>query len=390
MWRSNAAFASLATFPLVAAGGFWYLPVVDETAFRDLVSGKRRGPAAAGLRGLLWLMQWPYRAAVGARNFVYRTRAIPSRSAGVPVISIGNLTTGGTGKTPLVAWLAEHLREKGHRVGLLSRGYRGDQNGTGNDEKKLLGALCRDIPHVQDPDRLAGAAEAIDRFDCNVLILDDGFQHRRLNRDLDIVLIDATCPFGFDHLLPRGLLREPAGGLGRASIIVLTRVDQLEPPQRETLRQRVISLAGHDRVAEVAFPPVGLVDASGSTQPLEKLTEARVAAFCGIGNPEAFFDDLAAVATRAFPDHHLYTDNDIDTLARWAVASGADLLLTTRKDLVKIPHLRLDQTPLWAVDIGLEWVSGYDVVEQGLATVLLRDSPTGDRPSPGVHRSARA
>jgi len=390
LWRSDMAFASLATFPLVATGGFWYLPVVDETAFRELVSGERRGPAAAGFRCVLWLMQWPYRAVIGARNLGYHLRVFPSQSVDARIISIGNLTTGGTGKTPLVAWLAEYLRKTGHRVGLLSRGYRGEENGTGNDEKKLLEALCGDIPHVQDPDRVSGAGRAINVHGCNVLILDDGFQHRRLDRDLDIVLVDATCPFGYGHLLPRGILREPIGSLGRSSIIVLTRVDHLDPPQRDSLKQQVMALAGHDRVAEVAFPTVGLINADGSTRSLEELSGVRVAAFCGIGNPEAFFDSLPVVTRRAFPDHHLYTDDDLDTLAQWAAESGADLLLTTRKDLVKIPHSRLGPTPLWAVDTGLNWVSGFDVVEQGLEALLLNCSPNDDRSSPAVHRSARA
>ena len=390
LWRSDAAFASLATFPLVAAGGFWYLPVVDEMAFRKLVSGERRGPAAAGFRYVLWLMQWPYRAVIGARNLGYRLRIFPSHSVEARVISVGNLTTGGTGKTPLVAWLAEHLRKTGHRVGLLSRGYRGEDNGTGNDEKKLLEALCGDIPHVQDPDRVSGADQAINAHECNVLILDDGFQHRRLGRDLDIVLVDATCPFGFGHLLPRGLLREPIASLGRSSIIVLTRVAHLAPTQRDSLKQQVMTLAGHDRVAEATFPTVGLVNADGSTQSLEELSGARVAAFCGIGNPEAFFDSLSVIASRAFPDHHLYTDDDLDTLARCAAESGAALLLTTRKDLVKIPRRQLGRTPLWAGDTGLNWVAGFDVVEQGLEGALLNCSPKDDRSSPAVHRSARA
>ena len=350
---------------------------MDETAFRGLVSGERRGPAAAGLRTLLWLLKWPYHAAIAARNLGYRSGAIRSHSATVPVISIGNLTTGGTGKTPLVAWLARQLADAGHSVGLLSRGYRGEASDAGNDEKRLLEALCPATPHVQDPDRVAAARRAVSEHGCDVLVLDDGFQHRRLGRDLDIVLVDATCPFGFGHLLPRGLLREPPASLRRASLVVLTRIDQVEPDRGKELRDQLSRWAGHDQVAEVAFPATGLVNADGTTTPLESLAGSRVAAFCGIGNPEAFWAGLETVATRAFPDHHLYNDAELAELAGWAEGHRADVLLTTRKDLVKIPHARLRQTPLWAVEIGVRWISGQDILQQAVAAVLEQPGPGG-------------
>jgi len=344
---------------------------VNETAFRALVSGDRRGPAAGGIRGLLWLLQWPYRAAIWARNLGYRLGAIQTHRAQAPVISIGNLTTGGTGKTPMVAWLANHLVTNGHSVGLLSRGYRSEANDDGNDEKKLLEALCPATPHVQNPDRVAGAQHAITQQGCDVLVLDDGFQHRRLGRNLDIVLIDATCPFGFGHLLPRGLLREPLASLKRAAVIVVTRVDQITSGDGQLLRTRLSKWAGHDQIAEVAFPATRLVNADGESQPLESLAESRLAAFCGIGNPEAFWAGLDTVATRAFPDHHVYTDHELDGLAVWADQHQADVLVTTRKDLVKIPRARLRQTPLWAVDTAVEWISGRNIFEDAVARALV-------------------
>ena len=349
---------------------------MDETAFRALVSGDRRGLAAAGQRAVLWLLKWPYHAAVAARNLGYRTGALRSYRAAVPVISIGNLTTGGTGKTPLVAWLANHLADAGHSVGLLSRGYRGEADETGNDEKRLLEALCPAAPHVQDPDRVAAAGQAITEHGCNVLLLDDGFQHRRLHRDLDIVLVDATCPFGFGHLLPRGLLREPAASLRRASLLVLTRIDQVDSDRGSQLRHQLETCFGKDLVAEVAFPANGLVNSSGATAPLQLLAQSRVAAFCGIGNPEAFWAGLDPVAHRAFRDHHRYDDDELMELAGWADRHEADLLLTTRKDLVKIPHTQLGQTPLWAIDIGVEWISGQGILEEAVAAVLDRRSPS--------------
>jgi tetraacyldisaccharide 4'-kinase len=274
----------------------------------------------------------------------------------------------------MVAWLANDLVKNGHSVGLLSRGYRSEANDDGNDEKKLLEALCPATPHVQNPDRVAGAQHAITQG-CDVLVLDDGFQHRRLGRNLDIVLIDATCPFGYGHLLPRGLLREPLASLKRAAVIVITRVDQITSDGAQLLRTRLSKWAGHDQITEVAFPATQLVNADGESQPLESLAESRLAAFCGIGNPEAFWAGLDTVATRAFPDHHVYTDHELDELAVWAEQHQADVLVTTRKDLVKIPRGRLRQTPLWAVDTAVEWISGRNILEDAVARALEETKP---------------
>lgn len=338
--------------------------------------------APGGMRGLLSLLSLPYRGVVGLRNRAYDRGWLRGHSLPVPVLSVGNLTVGGTGKTPLVAWLANHLRDRGHAVGLLSRGYGGDEHG--NDEKRLLDRLCAGIPHVQDPDRLSGARRITTDHNCNVLILDDGFQHRRLRRDLDIVLVDSTCPFGFGHLLPRGYLREPIDGLSRASCVVITRVERNDLQARDALRERVIDLAGHDRVAEVAFQASRLVNSSDETTSLDLLDRAQPAAFCGVGNPEAFFSNLAAVATRAFPDHHRYDSSDLEQLSEWATRSRADILLTTRKDLVKIPRTHLGATPLWAVDIDVEFVSGQEALEVAVETAAITGSPAGDPPFPGV------
>ena len=349
---------------------------VDETDFRALVSGKRRGPIATGLRALLWIAKWPYHAAISARNFAYNTNALAAHPASVPVLSIGNLTTGGTGKTPLVAWLANHLADSGHQVGLLSRGYRQPNNDpdhetdSGNDEKRLLETLCPGIPHVQDPDRVAGARQAVTQHDCDVLVLDDGFQHRRLRRILDIVLIDATCPLGYGHLLPRGLLREPLAALRRASLVILTRIDQVDADRRQQLKDRLSTWIDDKRIAEVAFQPTGLVNSDGATLGLDALNDSRVVTFCGIGNPEAFHARLDPVDSQNFPDHHHYDNDELNELASWADRHQAELLLTTCKDLVKIPRTRLGHTPLWALQIGVQWVSGRAMVETAVADVL--------------------
>ncbi|MGE0376761.1 MAG: tetraacyldisaccharide 4'-kinase, partial [Planctomycetaceae bacterium] len=196
---------------------------MNESHFLDLISGRRRGVVAAMLRGALTLGIPAYGAAVRARNCLYDMGLRRIHDAGIPVVSVGNLTTGGTGKTPVVAWAAEWFRSHDVRPCLVSRGYRLLEAG-GNDEQRVLAQLCPQVPHVQNRDRVAAARIAVRLHDADVVILDDGFQHRRLARDLDIVLIDTTNPWGYGHLLPRGLLRELPSALRRADLVVLTRV----------------------------------------------------------------------------------------------------------------------------------------------------------------------
>ena len=179
-----------------------------------------------------------------------------------------------------------------------------------------------------------------------VLVLDDGFQHRRLERDLDVVLLDASEPFGFDRLLPRGTLREPVEGLRRASVVVLSRVDMLDAAARDAIRQRALELAPHAAWCEVVHLPAGLIGVGGVHEPLDMVTGKRVAAFCGIGNPAGFRHTLEALgcrveAWREFPDHHAYAPSDLDSLAAWSREAQAELVLCTRKDLVKLEVERL-------------------------------------------------
>lgn len=334
-------------------------------AYVRIISGRRRGPAAACARGALALCAVVYRMGVRVRNRRY-DRPGKTIAAGAPVISVGNLTTGGTGKTPVVAWIVRRLCESGRRPGILSRGYKSLASGV-NDEKLLLERLCPDVPHVQNPDRVAGAREAINAHGCDVLVLDDGFQHRRLRRDVDIVLIDALNPWGYGHVLPRGLLREPRHGLRRASLVLITRADLVEPRQLTELRRKI---ARHTSavILTAEFRPTSLVDAAGATSPLTDLHRRAILAFCGIGNPNGFRRTLASIEPRlgaaeliTFPDHHHYGAADLERIATRACSRGADLLLTTEKDLVKLPTT-IDGRPVRAVRIGLQLPSGAEVL----------------------------
>ena len=202
-----------------------------RAGFRALISGQRRGVQAAVLRGLLRAAETPYTLAVRWRNRQYDRGRKPVERVDVPVISVGNLTLGGTGKTPLVEWLARWFRQRGVRVTIISRGY-GAEAGARNDEALELEQKLPDVPHVQNADRVAAAKMAIEEFDCQLILLDDAFQHRRIHRDLNIVVVDALEPFGFGHVFPRGALREPLSGLRRADMVVLSRADLVQPAER--------------------------------------------------------------------------------------------------------------------------------------------------------------
>jgi tetraacyldisaccharide 4'-kinase len=350
----------------------------DADSFKRLVDGTARGPAAAAARAGLAAIAAPYRVAVAVRNAAYEAGWLAVESAPVPVISVGNLTLGGTGKTPLVAWVARHLAAAGVPPAIVSRGY-GAAPGETSDEAAELAILLPDVTHVANRRRVAGARTAAARG-ARVIVLDDGFQHRRLARDLDIVAIDATDPFGCGHLFPRGLLREPLAGLARAQVAVLTRADAIDAPRRREIRDAFArACRGRLRAAwvEATHRPLRLRSATSVTEPLESLQGSRVAAFAGIGNPAAFrgaVESLGAtlVGFRAFPDHHAYSDSDRESLGAWARDLAADRLVTTLKDLVKVRADSLGGISLVALEITITILSGAAELEAAVASVIAR------------------
>lgn len=304
----------------------------------------------------------------------------------MPVVSVGNLTLGGTGKTPCVEWVARHFRRRDVRVAILSRGYGG---GAGrNDEAMVLEENLPDVPHLQDPDRVAAALRAVEELESELLVLDDGFQHRRLHRDLDVVLIDATRPPTRDYLFPRGTLREPAGGLRRAGAIVLTRCDQVPSSEVDALRAWLAARWPHTPVATTEHRPFALSDGGEEVEPVEALAGRVVGAFCGIGNPDGFRRTLeglgaAVVAFRTFPDHHAYTRADVEGLACWAEALPKDAVLaTTQKDWVKLRVPGLARRKLWAVRIGLHFRDGEEPFAAALDAVRPPAAPDADEFEP--------
>lgn len=297
---------------------------MDEAYHRSLVSGELKGLQPALMRLGLSGLSVGYGLAVRLRSLGYTGGLFESERVPVPVISLGNITTGGTGKTPFAAFVAQWFRDHAIRVTFLSRGY-GAEPGAVNDEALVLNQLCPDVPHLQDPDRVASARIAVEELESQLLILDDGFQHRRLGRDLDIVLIDATNPWGYGALLPRGLLREPLSALRRAGLVVLTRVDGVTTEQLQLIKQRLQRIRGTPECVETSFPIRRLVNSLGETADWSSLSAGQVAAFCGIGNPTAFQSVLArggllveGTRFRVFPDHHRYTREDVHTLCDWS------------------------------------------------------------------------
>lgn len=347
------------------------MPSADS--FHALVSGRRRGPLAYLARAGLWWARLPYAAAVAVRNWRYdsgtRSLRVP-----VPVVCVGNLTLGGTGKTPMVEYVARFFRETDRQVAILSRGY-GSTAGA-NDEAMVLEENLPDVPHLQGADRVALANTAIEELESEVLVLDDGFQHRRLYRDLDVVLLDATRPIHKEYVFPRGLLRESVNGLKRAGIAVFTRCDHVSA---DSLAEQQTWLAKrHPALPQAAcvHRPKELIGADGLTASVELLKGKPVAGFCGIGNPDSFrrtLADLGATVTdfRTYPDHHAYTREDLDTLRTWAGGLPTDAVLaTTQKDWVKLRIGELANRPLWAVRVGVEFTGGETELRAKLNAVL--------------------
>lgn len=344
--------------------------------FLSLIRGQTRGLYPTLLRGLLWLASLGYGLGIRLRNLAW-SFACPHK-VGVPVISVGNLTVGGTGKTPLVEYLAQWFRQREYRVAILSRGY-GSEAGR-NDEALVLEDNLPDVPHLQGIDRAALAEVAISELESEILLLDDGFQHRRLHRDLDLVVVDASDPFGGGHLLPRGLLREPISSLKRAHAILLTRCDQVEAATLTALETRIRRLAPGIPLARSVHQPLVLVNSEGQQLAVEQLCGRSLAGFCGIGNPQAFRRTVEAlggqwIAFQVYPDHHPYCRDDIAQLQQQTRDLPPDTWwITTQKDLVKIRLSHLGEHPLWAVRIGLNLLSGQAELDN-LLTALLPSHP---------------
>ena len=339
-----------------------------------VVRGQARGVVPAGVRSGLWLLSGLYRCAVQVRNLVYDVGLAPARKAPCRVISIGNLTVGGTGKTPMAAWLANWLRDQGLQAAIVSRGYGRGPTGAQTDEQLATSEALPDVPYLTGKDRYRVACEAVDRAQVDCVVLDDGFQHRKLRRDLDIVLLDALDPFGLGHVLPRGLLREPVRSLRRADSVVITRSDMCSQTLLEDTYRALKAARADLLVAEAVHAP-SHVETLGQhgTSPTEALHGRRVYAFCSIGNPSGFqrtLEELGAVVVglRAFPDHHWYAAEDLAEVVSASREAEAAAAVTTHKDRVKLPTDWQPDRPVHVLHIQMEIVKGKSELEVALRT----------------------
>lgn len=311
---------------------------------------------------------------VRARRWAYDVGFAPARRVPVPILSIGNLSVGGTGKTPVCIWLARELQRRGFRAGLLSRGYHGDAQGV-NDEARMFAAACPDVLQVQDPLRVRGA-RALLAQGAQVILLDDGFQHRALARSQDWVLVDALRPWGLPRdpssgdsvraLLPRGLLREPLSSLQRADAIVITRADQVPSAWLEALDAELERAAPGRARLRCVHRARRLVDERGADLGLARLQGTRVRLLSAIGNPQAFERSVAALgakieAHQRFPDHHHYT------AAEWQALPQDLPWVVTEKDAVKLLPLGVRA---WVLGVELEFVAGESLAHALLDTLV--------------------
>jgi tetraacyldisaccharide 4'-kinase len=364
----------------------------------QIISGQRQSVAAVLIRPILSLLAGLYGSIIFLRNRRYDRAAArgdlsrspinrprnlkqtPStiQSASIPVISVGNITTGGTGKTPLVVWLTRLLQAQQLRVVIISRGYGASASRQRNDEAMELDIRLPGVPHLQSPDRVQAARRAQADFNAQVIVLDDGFQHRRLHRNLDIVLIDATNPFGYGHLLPRGLLREPKSSLARSQAIVLTRCELVSDAEKQALLSELSCLNPQALLASTQTTPKAWLRFDQIPFPLDHLDQERVLAFCGIGNPNSFLAilsrmDLKVLDHIPFADHHLFSAVDLQQIASRAKSHGAAAIVCTHKDLVKVKDVWAAEIPLYALLIETEFVSREaDLRELVISSVATR------------------
>ncbi len=338
---------------------------MSQSTYLRIISGEATGLLGEAVRGTLTVLSWPYSAVVRVRNHLYTAGWLKAHAVGIPVVCVGNLTTGGTGKTPLVVWLCRYLQEKHICCSILTRGYK-TPKGEASDEPALLAALCPGAAVVVNPDRVAGAAEAICRHDAQLLVMDDGFQHRRLSRDLDIVAIDATRAFGYGKVLPAGLLREPVTGLRRAHAVVLTRCDQVSADTLKRIEEDIHRIHPGLLVARSVHAPTGIRTLTGTGIEVRQLHGQRIFAFCGIGNPKSFFRTVehaggVLVESTVYDDHYRYAVGDLERIYRKAARRKASLILTTQKDWTKIaPLASPGEPPLACLTVELQITAGAE------------------------------
>ncbi len=366
-----------------------------ETYLLSVLDGTRKGKWPATLRIFLKALSLLFSMIVQVRLWLYRHRIIRPSTLGCQVISVGNLTVGGTGKTPVVEVFARNLQQQGRKVAILSRGYKSKElpfwqkmvqrittgkieapprvvsdgqrllldSWTAGDEPFMLASNLADVAVVVDKDRVKAGKYAIKELGCDTLILDDGFQYLKLGHRLDIALVDRTNPFGGGHLLPRGLLREPMRNIKRAGFIFITKCGEGGAPELKEQLRRLNPVA---EISECRHAAKFLKDVFGDqTYPLEKLKGLKITAISAIAVPESFENALRdfgaeIVYVRRFADHHRFSQQEIINTINWGIKRGAEAILTTEKDAVRFPFVERRDIPIMFMRVEIEMLSGQE------------------------------
>lgn len=347
---------------------------MSGTSLYRRIIGNDTGAWSAPLRGGLHIASVAYASLISMRNGWYDRRG-PRDVLDIPVISVGNITVGGTGKTPLVIELVERLGRMGFNPAVVSRGYKSSDERE-NDEERMIRRRCPGVVTVSDPKRAWAGEMAQRRCGADVIILDDGFQHRQLDRKLDIVLVDATCPFGFGHILPRGLLREPVASLRRARLIVLTRCDQVAPADLVRTEARIRAVMG-DPVVLRCRHGVLSVDYLDDSRIAGGVSGKRAVLFAGLGHPQAFATTVRSLGVEVvdehwWPDHHGYTLRNLESLFRGDRLPPHDILLTTEKDAVKLRDIAgIDSHRVGVVKVSIDFDGSDGTILQSVLDETL-------------------
>jgi tetraacyldisaccharide 4'-kinase len=361
----------------------------------EVILNKRHGFRASLLRVILRALSFIYLAIVQVRLYLYRNRILKEHQLGCLVISIGNLTVGGTGKTPVVEKFARALQRGGRKVAILSRGYKSidkrrkkswlerliDQNtpdpprvvsdgknvlldsATAGDEPYMLASNLRGVAVVVDKDRVKAGLHAIKELDVDTLLLDDGLQYLHLKHRLDIVLVDRQAPFGNEHLLPRGTLREPPRNIRRASYILITKCNG---ESNDTLIQRIRRFNRTAEIIECAHRPLYLQHVYRDERlPLDYLQDLYIASLCGIAAPESFESGLRNLGakielSRHFADHHRYSEKELQTFLQRCVKRDVHAIITTEKDAVRLPKIDPLPVPIYYLRVEIEILTGHE------------------------------
>jgi tetraacyldisaccharide 4'-kinase len=378
-----------------------------ETFFLEVVLGERHDFKAKLTRAILFGGSKVFQVIVKLRRWLYNVRILRDKTLGVQVIAIGNLTVGGTGKTPVVEKFARELRDAGRNVAILSRGYRSkpaplhrkflnkillreDQtpprvvsdgksllldSETAGDEPYMLASNLKDVVVLVDKDRVKSGRYAIEKFGCDTLLLDDGFQYWHLRgRRHDVVLIDRQQPFGNEHLLPRGTLREPPSHLARAHTIFITKSDG----NTAELRERISKLNSSAAVIECVHRPLYLEDVfTGARHVLEIVRGKKVASLSGIAQPESFEQSLGKlggelVYSKRFADHHRFTQQEILNAINRSKKRQAELIITTQKDAVRFPKIDRRDLPFYFMRVEIQIVAGANDFQDCVRKICFR------------------